>query len=348
MRIEEIDKNFLVDSAVTDDDVIWFDIRNEIFDIYGLYNPRTEERFHRLPKEVYEKCNVGVGAMQNHTAGGRVRFKTDSPYICIKVKYRRAQFPTKMPLVGYAGFDLYFQKNGEIVYLKSIIPKAEDTDGFERKINVSSDLEDYIINFPLYNGVDELYLGFKKGSVVEHGEKYAIDRPIVFYGSSITQGGCASRPGNAYQGFISSRFNANFINLGFSGSAKGEEAIAKYISGLEMSAFVYDYDYNSPSKAEYEQTHEPFFKIIREAQPNLPIIIVTRPYPWYLTRIEIARRTYENAVAAGDKNVVFVDGRDLFGEELKTCCTVDGCHPNDLGFYRMGKVIGDALEKFLK
>ena len=209
-------------------------------------------------------------------------------------------------------------------------------------------MTDYVINFQLYNDVKRLYLGFKKGSTVEHGEKYAIDKPIVYYGSSITQDECASRPGNQYQGFISQRFNADFINLGFSGSAKGEPALAKYIGSLEMSTFVYDYDYNSPSDEHYQDTHEAFFKKFREARPDTPVIIVTRPFPCNLKRIEIARKTYENAVAAGDKNVVFVDGRTLFGEEFKTCCTVDGCHPTDLGFYRMATVIGDALERFLK
>lgn len=347
MRVEEYDKNLVISSELPTDDVVWLNIKNEIFDIYGLYNPRTEKTFHRVPKEVYAKCGEGVGALQTHTAGGRVRFKTNSPFICLKVKYQLTPMP-RMPLIGSSGFDVYIQSQGKFTYMNSAFPQPSNQYGFEWLFNSTDEMTDYIINFPLYNNVQELYLGFKKGSALEHGEKYAIDKPIVFYGSSITQGGCASRPGTAYQGFITTRFNADFINLGFSGSAKGEPAMAEYIGTLPMSAFVFDYDHNSPSDEHYEETHEPFFKIVREAQPNVPIIIVTRPYPCNLKRIEIARRTYENAVANGDKNVVFVDGRTLFEGDCFDECTVDKIHPTDLGFYRMGKVIGDALEKFLK
>lgn len=347
MRIEEIDKNFKLDTALPAEDIVWVDVRDEVFDLYGLYNPRTEETFHRVPKEVCDGCNDWVAILETHTSGGRVRFKTNSPFICLKVEYSLEHMP-HMPLSGSSGFDIYVQKQGEFSYMHSVIPGREDQHGFERLINRPAEMTDYIINFPLYNNVKKLYLGFKKGSVIERGEKYAIEKPIVFYGSSITQGGCASRPGNAYQSFISQRFNSDFINLGFSGSAKGEQAMAEYIASIPMSAFVLDYDYNSPSDEEYEKTHESFFKTFRKAQPDTPVIIVTRPYPCNLKRIEIARRTYEAAVATGDKNVVFVDGRTLFGEDFKTCCTVDGCHPNDLGFYRMANVIGDALERFLK
>lgn len=347
MRVEDYDKNLVISSELPEEDIVWFDVKNEIFDIYGLHNPRSEKTFHRVPKEVYDKCNDGVRGLQTHTAGGRVRFKTDSPFICLKVKYWLNHMP-HMAISGSSGFDLYTQKDGVHKFFKAIMPKIDDQYGYERKVDTSCELCDYILNLPLYNNVEELYLGFKKGSIVDHGEKYKIDKPIVFYGSSITQGGCASKPSTAYQGFISTRFDADFINLGFSGSAKGEPAMAEYIASLPMSAFVYDYDYNAPTDEHYKNTHEPFFKIIREKNPDLPIIIVTRPYPCSLNRIEIARRTYENAVAAGDKNVVFVDGRTLFEGDHVDCCTVDGAHPTDLGFYRMGKVIGDALEKFIK
>ena len=347
MRVEDYDKNLVISSELPNNDIVWINVKDEIFDIYGLYKPHTEKFYHRLPKEVFDNCNAGVGGLQTHTAGGRVRFKTDSPFICLKVKYWLNHMP-HMAITGSSGFDLYIQKDGKHKFYKAIMPRITDQYGFERMVEGSGEISDYILNFPLYNNVEELYLGFKKGSIVEHGDKYTIDKPIVFYGSSITQGGCASKPSTAYQGFISTRFDADFINLGFSGSAKGETAMAEYIASLDMSAFVYDYDYNSPTNEHYESTHEPFFKIIREKNPDLPIIIVTRPYPTAPIRTAIAKKTYENALAAGDKNVVFVDGKTLFEGDAYDCCTVDNAHPTDLGFFRMGKVIGDALEKFLK
>lgn len=346
MGIEKIDKNFKIDSQLSDADIVWYNAKDDIFDIYGLYQPHMAGGFCRLPDDVVKNCNEGVGHLQKNTAGARLRFKTDSEYICLKVKYNLHMMP-HMPLTGSAGFDLYSQRDGKHTFLKGFTPRPTDTNGFERKVDTPHGLCDYIINFPLYMNVDELYIGFKEGSTVQSGEKYTIDKPVVYYGSSITQGGCASRPGTAYQAFISRRFDADFINLGFSGSGKGDSALAEYIAGLEMSAFVYDYDHNAPSAEHYKATHEPFFKIIRKAQPNLPIIFVTAPFPCRPTYTEIARTTYNNAVAAGDKNVTFIDGADFFVGELKTNCTVDGLHPTDLGFYQMSRLIGDALEKYI-
>ena len=119
-----------------------------------------------------------------------------------------------------------------------------------------------------------------------------------------------------------------------------------------MTVFVYDYDYNAPSPEHLQATHEPFFQIIRKAHPHLPVIMISKcnnnipesDGP----RREIIRRTYLNAVEAGDENVYFIDGLTLFGKEDQDACTVDGCHPNDLGFYRMYKTILPVLRRALK
>ena len=138
--------------------------------------------------------------------------------------------------------------------------------------------------------------------------------------------------------------------MGFAGNAKGEEEIANYIKNLDMSVFVYDYDHNAPSLEHLEQTHENMFKIIRNANPTLPIVIMPRPakYLWSSekARFEVIKRTYDNAKALGDENVYLIDGQALM-EIADTDGTVDGCHPNDLGFYSMAKALGDVLEKIL-
>ena len=170
----------------------------------------------------------------------------------------------------------------------------------------------------------------------------------MYYGSSVTQGGCASRPGMSYQGIISRRFDYDFINLGFSGNAKGEDAIAEYIKNLDMSVFVYDYDYNAPTVEHLNSTHEKMFKTIRKVNPNLPVIMMSRP-KFNLTEIEeqrlnIIKTTYENAILKGDKNVYLLDGKKLT-ELCKNDGTVDNCHPTDLGFFSMAKAVGDIIEK---
>ena len=154
------------------------------------------------------------------------------------------------------------------------------------------------------------------------------------------------------------KVDAEQINLGFSGSGMGEIAVAKAIAGLDLSVFVLDYDHNAPSADHLEKTHEPFFRAVREANPDLPVIMLSlcdfrmrefrRPKWECRRRREIIRNTYLHAVENGDRNVYFIDGETLFGRKMHDACTVDGTHPNDLGFYRMYKHVLPVLKECLK
>ena len=117
------------------------------------------------------------------------------------------------------------------------------------------------INFPLYSSVADLYIGLDETAVLKKSLGYKHKKPIVFYGSSITQGGCASRPGNAYESIISRALQTDYINLGFSGNAKAEDEIAQYIKDLDMSVFIYDYDHNAPNLKHLEDTHQRMFSL---------------------------------------------------------------------------------------
>ena len=171
------------------------------------------------------------------------------------------------------------------------------------------------------------------------------------YGSSITQGGCASRPSNSYSAMLCRELDAPQMNLGFTGNCRGEEAIARAIAGLNLSALVMDYDYNAPNVEHLRSTHEKFFRIIREAQPNLPIILISGPrdpqWPDSAARRDIVKATYDKAVAAGDKNVYFIDGLSFFDKVPRKYATVDQIHPNDLGMYIMFQRILPVLQQAL-
>ena len=150
----------------------------------------------------------------------------------------------------------------------------------------------------------------------------------------------------SYQAIVSRKFDYDYINLGFSGNAKAEDEIAEYISNLDMSVFVYDYDYNAPSEEHLRRTHEKMFKTIRKKQPFLPVIMMSRP-KYYLTDAEQERRsiieiTYKNAVSARDKNVYLIDGEALT-ELCKDEGTVDGTHPTDFGFVSMANAVSKIL-----
>lgn len=349
-RITKIDKNFEIKSSSDKTDLKFYSALKEPFQINGVYY--EDGKYRRLPEEVAKSVSWGVFCLHSNTAGGRLRFKTNSEYI---VLYAKMGELCKMPHFAYTGsigFDLYERINGREQYVDTFIPKGDITDTIDTFINVGySDKErEFVINFPLYSEVKALYIGLKDSATVSAPTPYKYGKPIVYYGSSITQGACASRAGTSYQGFISRRFDADFINLGFSGNAKGEDAMAEYVKNLDMSVFVYDYDHNAPDTEHLKATHEKMFKTVRQANPTLPIIIMSRPQftltPDEEERLEIIKETYNNALSSGDKNVYL-----LTGKELTALCenegTVDNCHPTDFGFASIAKALGDLLEKIL-
>ena len=200
------------------------------------------------------------------------------------------------------------------------------------------------------NDVKKLTVGLSHGATLKKAAPYEKEVPILFYGSSITQGGCASRPGNSYESRVSRALSAEFINLGFSGSCRAEEEMAHYIKTLDMSAFVFDYDHNSRNPEYLASTHQKFFKLVREAKPELPILILSRPEAVLkgsaLVSKEIIEKTFTDAKAEGDQNVYFLDGPKLM-KLAGTDGTVDGCHPNDLGFYSMAEAVIAVLRPVL-
>ena len=210
----------------------------------------------------------------------------------------------------------------------------------------------YALYLPLYSGLSSLLLGIAPDAQMLPGRTPALEKPLVFYGSSITQGGCAATAGACYPALLARRLDAAQINLGFSGNAKGEGPMARYIAGLDMSVFIFDYDHNAPDAAHLRATHAPFFQIVRQAQPRLPIVMVSRPdfdrEPGPAReRRQVILETYLNALAAGDRHVYFVDGEGLFGNRNREECTVDGCHPTNLGFLRMADGIEPVLRRAL-
>ncbi|NLK39098.1 MAG: hypothetical protein GX303_02450 [Clostridiales bacterium] len=354
IAIENIDKNFRVETNLNEDDLCLYDTRKAPFDLYGLYNPREGEIFRRLPDDIAAATSEKVHVLAKNTAGGRVRFTTDSSYIAIKSIFTGFRHFPHMTLAGTAGFDLYIDEGGRSTYFSTFMPPITMTDGYESIIKLGSRKKrSFTIHFPLYAEVASLYIGLQRDATLDHGAKYAYQRPVLYYGSSITQGGCASRPGNCYTNIISAKLDCDHINLGFSGSAKGEDAIVNYMASLDFSVFVCDYDHNAPSLAHLKATHEKVYLTIRDAHPDTPIILVSRPdfdkdISGNILRRDVVYTTYINAIGRGDKNLCYIDGERLFKDEYRDACTVDTVHPNDAGFVRMAEVIGYEIGRFLR
>lgn len=341
--ISKVDKNFVVNTEIDKQDIKFYSIDESPFKIYGVF--RENGRYRRMPEKVAKSVSDGVYKLHACTAGGRVRFVTDSSYIAINVT---SDYIMRMPhfaLTGTMGFDMYVDN----CYAETFVPPYIIENGYESVFDFDKkELREITINFPLYSDVNELYIGLEENAILKEASPYKNDKPVVYYGSSITQGGCASRPGMSYQAIVSRECNHDYINLGFSGSAKAEDEMIEYIKNMDMSVFVYDYDHNAPSVEHLQNTHEKMFKAIREKHPLIPIIMMSRP-KYYLNEQEVIRRgivetTYNNAVSSGDKNVYFIDGKALT-ELCKDSGTVDGVHPTDFGFASMAKALIKVIEE---
>jgi len=304
-----------------------------------------------MPEDAASKVSEGVYELHNHTSGGRVRFSTDSPYVAIcAVMPPRKVMSSHIPNTGVTGFDMYVGED----FVRTFIPPVEIIDGYEGVYHFpDTQNREIMIHFPLYSKVKDLYIGLKKGCSFKKSAPYKAPQKIVYYGSSITQGACVSRPGIAYPSQVSIKLNCDFINLGFSGSAMGEPAMAEYIAGLNPDIFVMDYDHNAPNLEFLEKTHEKFFKTFRNIKKNVPVVFMSAPdvrfhdEEW-IKRRNIVYHTYENAVNSGDSDVYFVDGKELWDDEDWRMCSVDALHPNDLGHYRMAKNLVPIMQKILK
>ena len=233
------------------------------------------------------------------------------------------------------GFDLFRSENGSEIFAAAF-RKSECFicyGDFEASAAVSKNNEtySYTLNFPYFGEIEGFKLEIDEGAILGNGAKYSNEKPIAFYGSSITQGAWVTRPGSAYISMISQKYNLNYLNFGFAGSAKGETSLAYDIELLKA-------------------THLDMYKTVRKYKPNIPYIIITRPNYWTEPenndkRNKIMYATYEYAKQNGDEKVYFIDGKPLFEGDCYRSCTKDGCHPNDLGAYRMAEKIGPTVAR---
>ena len=183
MRISDIDKNFEVKATVSKDGVDFFDVDKAPFEIFGIF--KEGGRYRRMPEAVAKSVSAGVYSLHANTAGGRLRFITDSDYIAIKADMDGVGKMQHFAFTGSIGFDLYVDNE----YHSTFIPPYDITDGYESSKELGEKkLREICINFPLYSNVKELSVGLREGSVIKEALPYRNEKPIVYYGSSVTQG----------------------------------------------------------------------------------------------------------------------------------------------------------------
>ena len=312
-----------------ENDADWYEVCPENFEIYGLIPENGGLLTRRIPVSVAKQVSECVLGECGFGAGGRVRFSTNSPYVSIRCEYAEGNVPTVCNHCLCYGFDIYESDSfGKERFVGAYRPVnfAFNYKDVEFTAYTSNDGKTgyYTINMPHFAEIKKMFIGIKNGSKIGKGKKYVNEKPVVFYGSSITHGAAAGRPGNTYESFISQKYNLNYTNLGFAGGAKGQTVMAEHIASLEMSAFVCDYDHNAPDAKHLEATHYPFYEIIRKKHPDIPYIMISRPdgninskfVEKSNERKNVIINSYQKAKDNGDENVYFIDGDTLFDGEF--------------------------------
>ena len=320
--------------------------------VFGIPHFDKHKTLQRLPSEVIEKI-PNLSFLGRRPMGARLGFRTNSKRFSLKIEFDTLNVDVGMSIYSCQSAYVFAGERTSSRFLGLSNPHNYENKVFEKTFNKTDEMEDITIFLPRNEIIKNVWISVEDEATIEPPTPYKYSKPMLFYGSSITEGGIACNVCNGYNALISRHLDADYYNLGFSGNAKGEIEMADYINTIDMSVFIYDYDHNAPTVEHLSATHEPFFKRIREKNPTLPIVMMTRPFAVYgedeIKRREVVRKTYENAISQGDKNVYFINGEDFFKNDPdREVCFIDTIHPNDLGFYKMALIIEPIIKKILE
>lgn len=332
----------------------WFDVRD--WGIEGKGFQETEKWFDRLPAKAKGSVTDAVWNLSRHSAGMLVHFQTDASEIHVDYKVSSSNLAMPhMPATGVSGLDLYGKdSNGSWKWIAVYAPKAQENSG-PIMSGLDGNLREYGIYLPLYNGTEHLRIGVSKvnrfTTIAPRTEK-----PIVFYGTSITHGACASRPGMPHPSILGRRLNKPIINLGFSGNGRMDLEVGKHLVELDAALYVIDCLPNM-NAAEVTAKTSPLVQLLRSEHPETPIVLVEdRSYSnsWVISSQKVRNETsrlalkaeYEKLLDNGIKKLFYIDGESLLGADRDD--TTDGSHPSDLGFYRHADAFEPVLRNALK
>lgn len=329
------------------------------FKIIGRPTDASARVYTRLPDSLKGKVRDELWNLGQNTAGIAVRFRSNATSIGAKWKNISVFNMNHMTPTGIRGLDLYcLQDNGTWTFVNSARPR-------ERLSNKATIMEkmtcrdrEYMLYLPLYNGIDSLEIGINEGATISAPQLNTPreDKPIVWYGTSITQGGCANRPGMAATNIVERKLNRVVINLGFSGNGRLDPEIANVMAAIDASIYILDMLPNVTTP-QLKERIERFYTILRQAHPSTPILLLENPeFPHMRFNTETdslireknvtLKDFYDKFRKAGDKNIFFIKSAGMIGNDHEA--TVDCNHFTDLGFERCADFMIPILKKHLK
>lgn len=346
--------------AAPDSKLLWFDALELGIEGQGWHTADLKQPYDRFPAEAEGVVRDAVWKLSENSAGLSVRFVTDSPVVSARWSLRSSTLAMHhMPSTGVSGVDLYAKDDkGQWRWVGAGRPKTKELSEWKLVSAAPPGEHEYQLYLPLYNGIEKLEIGIAQNTTLRKAPAYkkAHAKPVLFWGTSILQGGCASRPGMAYPSIIGRHLHRPTINLGFSGNGRMDPEIAMMIGQLDVAAYVIDCGPNMTAEMIAERT-EPLIRTIRAAQPKTPIVLVENiryQHGWfiestrnaYLAKNTELKAAYERLQKQGVRNLHYIPCDNLLGDDGEA--TVDGVHATDLGFMRMADVIGPAIEKIVK
>ena len=329
-----------------------FTIYDEPIKVFGIANFEKTKKLTRLPDDVIEKV-PSLDFLGRRPVGARVAFRTNSTAFKVKIVFETLSEDIGMSIYACQSAFVFAGERSKSVFLGIVSPPNYQTKEFEKEFTKNDKIEDITILLPRNEIVSSVEISINDDALIEAPTPYKYSKPIIYYGSSITEGGCSCNPSSAYNAIISRHLDVDYYNFGFSGNCKGEPQMADFFNTLDFSIFVLDYDHNAPTVEHLMATHEPFYKMIREKNPTVPIVMLTRPRPQLTDdeekRRQVVENTYKNAIQNGDKNVYYISGPSMFeGFPDAELCFIDGTHPNDLGFYKMAEATEPLIRALLE
>ena len=354
--IAKYDERMAIPSGAVTNGVKWIDGRD--LPIEGRAFDDVEAYYDRLPAGVTTNVNEGVRAMKHHTSGMLFRFATDSRKLHFTwTPYNQDLAMDHMPATGMSGIDVYRFDAGagkwRYVATGRIMDAAK---GGRLDIDWRWPGAPCLVNLPLYNGIRSFALGVDENAVVTRLPPRAsgVEKPVVFYGTSITHGGCCSRPGLAFVNRVGRDLDVPVVCLGFSGSGRMEFEMSEHLARIDASCYVLDCLHNMKLRevdrpgAAVETNYEPFIRNLRAKRPGVPIVMAEACDVFCGPpdeRDRFIRKLYEKLIAEGWKNLVYLPKDGMFSGDTEG--TVDGAHPNDLGMASMAAAFGGAVKKAL-
>jgi len=355
LTIEQMDQNFQSQSGV--EAVDWIDAFDDRLALRGLgwiEENRLERNFYRFPERAGSPFSDRVRELSHCPSGVFLSFTTNSANISLRMALANLDQMRHMPASGMAGAELFFRDGSAWIPAAVAIPPLEKTIFSCSLIKGARPIaREYRLYFPLYKKVDSLALGFDPGAHIAPFPAPSDSKPIFFYGTSITQGGCSSTAGADFVSTLGRKLDAEVINFGFSGNGKGEPEMARLIREIDAEMFVLDFAANA-DVATLETVLPDFIALLREVWPETPCVLMGNPSynqrlwdPKVHAKLDLSRdtfmRSYLDRKKSGDRNVYFIDGDALLPAGVSGAY-VDGVHPTSHGFALMAENLALQLQ----